>query len=87
MGLIAAKSPDLNDYARVQQELFALHPNVCSLKHYQEIRSPACEILYTFVFGANKDGPTEIVNDTMPILALNSSHGFVGDDVTHLNIR
>jgi hypothetical protein len=87
MGLMAAESRSLNDYARVHRELFALHPNVCSLQQFQMTRSSACQLLYTFVLGANEDGPTEIVNDTMPVLANISVPILDGDDVIHLNIR
>ncbi len=85
MGLLAATSPDLNDYARVQRRLFDLHPNVCSLQQFQVTGSSACQLLYTFVLGANEDGPTEIVNDTMPVLANISVPILDGDDVIHLN--
>jgi hypothetical protein len=84
---MAVESRSLYDYARVHRELFALHPNVCSLQQFQKTRSSACELLYTFVLGANKDGPTETVNDTVPVLASRFRKGFTGDDVTHLNIR
>lgn len=87
MGIMAAVSPDLRDYMRVHREVFALHPNVCSLKQLQTTLSPSCRLVYTFVIGANEKGPTEIVNDALPILASNASHTLAGDDVTLLNIR
>lgn len=87
MGIMAAESPELSEYARVQREVFAVHPNACSLKQLQETRSSACRIIYTFVIGANEQGSTEIVNDTTPILASVTNHSFAGDDVTLLNIR
>lgn len=88
IGIMAAESLDVNHYVKVQREVLSLHPNVCSLQQFQEMRSSSCLLVYTFVVGANEQGPSEIVNDAYPILASNASVSFGDvDDVTLLNIR
>jgi hypothetical protein len=60
------------------RDLFRLHPRVCSLADFTtaydslndtSLSLSSCEIIYTFVAGGNPNGPAELVDDSLPMLA------------------
>lgn len=98
MGIVTADVFGEPRYRSAFRDLFVLHPKVCRLGEYvvgTKAFQDRCELIYTFVLGANVDpnGPTEIVNETFPILTppdeLHPQHSvdFNETDMTFLNIR
>jgi hypothetical protein len=102
--LVGIFSADLQGEIRYRKrfrDLFRLHPRVCSLADfttaYDSLNAtsfslPSCEIIYTFVAGGNPNGPAELVDDSLPMLArrpVASKHSadLNDSDMTHLNIR
>jgi hypothetical protein len=98
LGIFTADIQGENRYRKKFRDLFHLHPRVCSLADFTTADSldanslsSFCEIIYTFVAGGNPDGPTELVDDSLPMLAgrpiASTSTDFNDSDMTLLNIR
>jgi hypothetical protein len=98
MGIVTADVFGEPRYRQAFRDLFSVHPKVCRLDDYKngtKAVKDRCELIYTFVLGANvdPDGPTEIVDDSFPIVApfakLRPQHSldFNETDMTFLNIR
>jgi hypothetical protein len=98
MGIVTADVFGEPRYRQAFRDLFMIHPKVCRLTEYKNATKAfkdRCELIYTFVLGANVDpeGPTEIVDDSFPIIAptekLRPQHSldFNETDMTFLNIR
>ena len=103
LGVMSADFP--NEY-EIRQEfrtlfrIFAKHNDtrVCSLGNFvdQPGSYHGCQLVYTFVLGGNPAGPTELVNNSMPLLIPRDRVEFIPgleggdkhfDDMTFLNIR
>jgi hypothetical protein len=101
LGIMSADFPDelaYRDQFRKLFQIFAEHQDsrVCSLGDFlaQPESRHGCQLVYTFVLGGNPDGPTELVNDSLPLLVpnvlLNSTSAAsdkLRNDMTVLNIR
>ena len=98
MGIVTADVFGEPRYRQAFRDLLSIHPKVCRLSEFRNGTKSfrdRCELVYTFVLGANVDpkGPTEIVNATYPILVkpenLHPQHSFDFNetDMTFLNIR
>jgi hypothetical protein len=98
LGIFTADFREERRYRKKLRELFQLHPRICSLSEFTTATSldapslsPPCEIIYTFVAGGNPDGPTELVDGSLPMLAerpvASHSTDFHDSDMTLLNIR
>jgi hypothetical protein len=98
IGIFSADTnPDLR-YRRKFRELFGIDPRVCSLASFINRKNEVgghiqCELIYTFVVGANNDGPTELVDNSFPILVERPikdeaiTADLNNDDMTLLNIK
>jgi hypothetical protein len=90
-GIFTADFREERRYRKKLRELFALHPRLCFLADFTSNRPDACEIVYTFVAGGNPNGLTELLDDSLPMLATkpvpSTSADFNYPDVTLLNIR
>ena len=99
VGIMTMDAPHELECRRQFRELFGLFDahhdgRVCSLGSF--IANPShhedCQLVYTFVMGANPDGPTELVNNSMPVVRtfesakVNASDKHF-NDMTLLNIR
>jgi hypothetical protein len=100
MGIVTADVFGEPRYRKAFRELFSIHPKVCRFGDYTSVNATQsfkdrCELIYTFVLGANvkPDGPTEIVNNSYPIITPleerlpQHSIDFDENDMTFLNIR
>jgi hypothetical protein len=98
LGIFTADFREERRYRKKLRKLFQLHPRICSLSEFTTATSldapslsPPCEIIYTFVAGGNPNGPTELVDGSLPMLAerpvASSSTDFHDSDMTLLNIR
>jgi len=93
VGIISSDTRNDATYRKRHRELFDIwkDPRVCSLADWQRNPQGDCQLMYTFVVGANPEGPTEIVDDTVPLLyesPMQSAFSDIQqDDVTRLNIR
>jgi hypothetical protein len=95
-GIISADSFNDRTYRARHRKLFKLwnDPRVCSLPDFlakpKEIRYH-CEIIYTFVLGANQTASPELVDDSRPMLVTKPVTGLSPDlndgDMTLLNIK
>jgi len=97
--LVGIFTQDVNPdrrYRKKFRELFEIDPRVCSLAQFMNGTSVdpniPCELIYTFVAGSAKSGPTENVDDSERPLLDPRQHvrsitpDFNYDDITHLNI-
>jgi hypothetical protein len=87
MGIFCRNIVD-KEYQEMFRLLFDLNPLVCSLGKYEQDllqgTESCCQLIYTFVIGGNEDtldGPTELLDDHIPILLEK------GDDYVVLNIQ
>jgi hypothetical protein len=87
MGIFCRSIVD-KQYQEMFRLLFDLSPLVCSLGRYEQDllqgTESRCQLIYTFVIGGNEDtldGPTELLDDRIPILLKK------GDDYVVLNIQ
>jgi hypothetical protein len=98
LGIFTADFREERRYRKKLRDLFQLHPRVCSLSDFitansldETSLSSPCEIIYTFVAGGNPNGPTELVDGSLPMLAerpvVSYSTDFKYSDMTLLNIR
>jgi hypothetical protein len=98
LGIFTADFREERRYRKKLRDLFQLHPRVCSLADFTTADSldstslsSSCEIIYTFVAGGNPNGPTELVDDSLPMLVgrpvASHSTDFNDSDMTLLNIR
>jgi hypothetical protein len=106
IGIISSDTYNDSAYRKRHRQMFSIwnDTRVCSLPELQRRsveEGKACQIVYTFVIGANRDldGPTEIVSNTtknnqnmyIPLLVpkpIKAAHADVNnDDVSLLNIR
>lgn len=102
LGIMSADLPGEIEYRKQFRQLFGIFDaygdsRLCSLAEFRA--RPAdfleCELVYTFVLGGNPNGPTELVNSSMPILVpeetLRHSDGGPEDklmqDMSFLNIK
>lgn len=98
LGIFTADFREERRYRKKLRDLFQLHPRICSLADFTTANSldaaslsSPCEIIYTFVAGGNPNGPTELLDDSLPMLAgqpvASYSTDFNDSDMTLLNIR
>jgi hypothetical protein len=98
LGIFTADFREERRYRKKLRDLFQLHPRICSLSEFTAANSleftslsSPCEIIYTFVAGGNPNGPTELVDGSLPMLAerpvASYSTDFNDSDMTLLNIR
>jgi hypothetical protein len=98
LGIFTADFREERRYRKKLRDLFRLHPRVCSLADFTtahdsldaSLSSSSCEIIYTFVAGGNPNGPAELVDGSLPMLAgpvASHSTDFNDSDMTLLNIR
>jgi hypothetical protein len=98
LGIFTADFREERRYRKKLRDLFQLHPRICSLSDFTTAKSldttslsSTCEIIYTFVAGGNPNGPTELVDGSLPMLAgrpvVSYSNDFNDSDMTLLNIR
>jgi hypothetical protein len=98
VGIFTADFREERRYRKKFRELFQLHPRACSLADFttadtlgSNTDTSSCEIIYTFVAGANPHGPTELVDGLLPMLVerpvASRSTDFNDSDMTLLNIR
>jgi hypothetical protein len=98
LGIFTADFREERRYRNKLRDLFQLHPRICSLSEFTTTTSldapslpSPCEIIYTFVAGGNPNGPTELVDGSLAILAkrpvVSYSTDFNDSDMTLLNIR
>ncbi len=101
IGIISSDTFNDAAYRKRHRQLIRIwnDTRVCSLPELQRRsieEGKACQIVYTFVIGANRDpnGPTEIVSNhtniplTIPKPIQKANHADINsDDVTLLNIR
>jgi hypothetical protein len=87
MGIFCRSIVD-KEYQEMFRLLFDPNPLVCSLGRYEQDllqgTESCCQLIYTFVIGGNEDtldGPTELLDDRIPILLEK------GDDYVVLNIQ
>jgi hypothetical protein len=92
MGIFCRSIVD-KEYQEMFRLLFALNPLVCSLGRYEQdilqgIES-RCQLIYTFVIGGNKDtwdGPTELLDDHLPILLEKGNDYVILNIVENMNL-
>jgi hypothetical protein len=98
LGIFTADFREERRYRKKLRDLFQLHPRVCTLTDFTAADSlhasslsSSCEIIYTFVAGGNPNGPSELVDGSLPMLAgrpvASHSTDFNDSDMTLLNIR
>ena len=95
-GILTADFKGDEAYRKRHRKLFALwnDKRVCSLPDFKSMPLEdryECEIIYTFVIGANPEESPELVDDSRPFEINRPYRGLCGDlnepDVTLLNIR
>lgn len=91
IGIISSDSRNDCTYRKRHREIFQIwnDTRVCSLNEIHD----ACQVIYTFIVGAgSQDSPTQLVNDSFPLLVENTipskyCSDLNSDDVSLLNIR
>jgi hypothetical protein len=96
LGIVTADFVSDQPYRDRHRKLFALwnDPRVCTLADFKarpiETRYE-CQVIYTFVLGANPDVSPELVDDSRPMEVARPIEGICSDlnepDMTLLNIR
>jgi len=96
MGIVTADFKNDHAYRKRHRSLFGLwnDPRVCSLPDFKSLpveERYECEIIYTFVMGANPEASPELVDDSRPPEVTRPIKGLCPDlnepDMTLLNIR
>lgn len=95
-GILTADFKNDQTYRKRHRTLFKLWADkrVCSLPDFKMMpleERYECELIYTFVIGANPNATTELVDDSRPFEVARPIYGTCSDlndpDVTLLNIR
>lgn len=95
IGVFTTNSGNEKHYRREMRSLFRMDARVCSLAEWEEAwtqnktnEQSICELIYTFVIGANESASPELVDNSRPILVPHEGNlSDVKSDVTLLNIR